>query len=64
MNKHTTAPIGKRINVILHDNTRFIDKLISINSKYYEFEERGRVQRITIRSFAIARPRDEKTKTI
>lgn len=52
-NKHTTARIGKRIFVVLHDGTSFIDKLKNINSKTYDFEEQGRIQKKYIKTFAI-----------
>ena len=39
MNKHTTARKGKRINVILKNGRQFVDKLVEIKSKYYEFEK-------------------------
>lgn len=53
MNKHTTARMGKRIHVILHDGSQFTDKLKEIKSKYYEFERQGRILRERIRSFSI-----------
>lgn len=56
MNKHTTARIGKRIHVILKNGEVFTDKLTALKGRYYEFEQRGRIVRRAIRSFAIAKP--------
>ncbi len=55
MNNHTTAPIGKRIHVILKNGKMFKDKLIESRSKYFVFERYGRVVRNHIRSFSISR---------
>lgn len=53
MNKHTTARKGKRIKVILHNGTTFVDKLVEDKSRYYLFQHQGAVMKRNIRSFSI-----------
>ena len=55
MNKHTTARKGKRIHVILYGGFDFTDKLVEIKSRYYIFEQQGKIRRTDIRSFSIAK---------
>lgn len=61
MNGHTTANVGKRLYVILYNGRSFVDKLTALKSKYYVFEQEGRVRRQDIRSFSIARMKDSST---
>ena len=60
MNGHTTAPIGKRVYVILHDGDSFVDKLVERRDRIFLFEARGRVMSRTIRSLSINRRSEEK----
>ena len=53
MNKHTTARRGKRVHVVLNDGSSFVDKFLEKRSKYYLFEENGKVPVSSIRSFSI-----------
>lgn len=53
MNKHTTARKGKRIHVVLKSGRVFVAKLIETKSRFYVFEEEGKVLRDDIRSFSI-----------
>ncbi len=55
MRGHTTARIGKRVNVIMNSGRRFVDKLVEDKSRYFVFEREGKVNKIEIRSFSIAR---------
>lgn len=55
MKGHTTARKGKRINIILFDGRKFIDKLLDDKSRYYVFEREGKVIKRDIRSFSIMR---------
>lgn len=57
MNNHTTARIGSRVHVVLHDGTRFIDKLKENRARYYVFESHGRVLKEDVRSFSRAKTR-------
>ena len=63
MGGHTTAHLGKRVFIILKTGERFVDKLVEMKSKYYEFEERGRIYHYEIRSFSILRPKKELINT-
>jgi hypothetical protein len=55
MKGHTTARVGKRINVVLKHGGRFVDKLKEDKSQYFVFERQGRVPKEHIRSFSINR---------
>ncbi len=57
MNNHTTAKLGKRIHVILKNGDYFVDKLLGMRSKYYEFENEGRILKDDIRSFSYNKPK-------
>ncbi len=63
MNNHTTAKTRKRIHVILKDGTYFVDKLLGIRSKYFEFENKGRIFKDDIRSFSYNQPKNQDKAT-
>jgi hypothetical protein len=64
MNKHTTANLGKRVHVIMHNGIRFTDRLVGIKSRIYEFENCGKIDVRMIRSFAISKPRTGRTSDV
>lgn len=53
MNRHTTAKKGKRVIVIMHDNSSFIDRYVESKSNKISFEEHGLIEKNKIRSMAI-----------
>lgn len=55
MGAHTTARIGKRLNVWLKDGTKFTAKLQELNDRYLVFEDHGKVERRHIRTLCIKR---------
>lgn len=57
MGSHTTARLRKRVTVWLRDGSIFTAKLEQISSRYYVFENHGKIMRDDIRSMCIARCR-------
>lgn len=63
MNNHTTAKVGKKIHVILKSGIYFVDKLLVTRSKYFEFEKRGKINKIDIRSLSYNQPKNQDKTT-
>lgn len=53
MSTHSSTYKGKRVRITLRDGTVFVDKFVDSKGRYIHFEQRGKVEKRTIRNFTI-----------
>ena len=58
--RHTTAHIGRRLHLILHNGAHVIGRLMEITDRFYTIEGHGRIPRRAVRSMSFEKKQPER----